>query len=431
MRINHRSLTLVAAVGLLTAFSACEGPFNRTAYLQSGTPTSIVVKWGTTSPLDSRVDYGTDPGNLNMTVQDPTAVTDHEVHVTALTPDTTYYYAYGTTDGNLAGGDSDHFFVTPPVAGTPKPTRVWVIGDSGTADLNALAVKNAYLAYTGARGQDLWMMLGDNAYSDGTQSDYQAAVFDTYPEILRNTVLWPTLGNHDGHSAFSSTQTGPYYDIFTLPTAGEAGGAASGTEAYYSFDYANVHFVCLESHQTIIDATGGPAMLAWLDLDLGSTTQDWIVAFWHHPPYTKGSHDSDFELQLIRMREDVLPILEGHGVDLVLAGHSHSYERSFLLDGHYGLSGTLTPEMVLDGGNGRETGDGAYEKMAAPHEGAVYAVAGSSGKTSGGPLNHPAMFLSLNLLGSMVLDFDGPRLDATFLDSTGTVQDTFTILHGL
>jgi len=418
------------AVVLLLAFSACEGPFDRAAYLQMATPSSIVVKWGTLDDRDSRVDYGTNPALLDMTVQDPTLYTDHELQITGLTPDTKYYYAYGTTDGTLIG-DTDHFFVTPPLAGTSKATRVWVIGDSGTANLNALAVKDAYLAYTGATSTDLWLMLGDNAYSDGKQSEYQAAVFNIYPELLKNTPLWPTLGNHDGHTAISATQTGPYYDIFTLPTAGEAGGTASGTEAYYSFDYANIHFVCLESHQTILDATGKPAMLAWLDLDLGSTSQDWIVAFWHHPAYTKGSHDSDWELNDVVMRTDVLPILESYGVDLVLAGHSHSYERSYLMDGHYGLSSTFDPLVhALDDGDGREDGDGAYSKGFLPNDGAVYAVAGSSGKTSGGPLNHPAMYISLNLLGSMVLDFDGSRLDATFLDSLGGVQDYFTIVKG-
>ena len=48
----------------------------------------------------------------------------------------------------------------------------------------------------------------------------------------------------------SSYIYGSYYDSFTLPTGGEAGGLASGTEAYYSFDYANVHFVCLDSQDT-------------------------------------------------------------------------------------------------------------------------------------------------------------------------------------
>jgi PKD repeat protein len=162
--------------------------------------------------------------------------------------------------------------------------------------------------------------------------------------------------------------------------------------------------------------------------------QPWVIAFWHHPPYTKGSHDSDTEGALIDMRQNALPILEAWGVDLVMTGHSHSYERSFLLDGHYGASGTLDPVAnVLDPGDGRDTqgGDGAYLKpgiVAAEHAGAVYAVAGSSGKISGGLLNHPAMFLSLNSLGSLVLDVSGNRLDAVFLDQGGAVRDEFTIV---
>jgi hypothetical protein len=101
-----------------------------------------------------------------------------------------------------------------------------------------------------------------------------------------------------------------------------------------------------------------------------------------------------------------------------------------LIDQHYGLSTTLTPEMVLDDGDGSPASDGAYQKGKlgpAPNDGAVYAVAGSSGTTSGGPLNHPVMVVSLNLLGSMVLDVDGSRLAARFLDSTGVVRDTFEI----
>jgi hypothetical protein len=129
----------------------------------------------------------------------------------------------------------------------------------------------------------------------------------------------------------------------------------------------------------------------------------------------------------------MLPILEDGGVDLVLCGHSHSYERSYLLDGHYGSSGTLTSGMILNNGSGREDGTGAYTKPTfgiAPHQGAVYAVAGSSGQTSGGTLNHPAMFVSLNNLGSMVLDVDGNRLDAKFLRENGAVADYFTIIKG-
>ena len=88
------------------------------------------------------------------------------------------------------------------------------------------------------------------------------------------------------------------------------------------------------------DRSPTAAMATWLRNDLAATAQTWLLAFWHHPPYTKGSHNSDTETELVQMRQNILPILEDYGVDLVLTGHSHSYERSFLLDGHYGTSGT-------------------------------------------------------------------------------------------
>ena len=114
----------------------------------------------------------------------------------------------------------------------------------------------------------------------------------------------------------------------------------------------------------------------------------------------------------------------------MLSGHSHAYERSYLIDGHYGSSSTFDNSMKKDGGSGRDPTP--YQKPAGlvGHQGAVYTVAGSSGQTSGGTLNHPAMFISLNVLGSVVLDFQTNRLDASFLNSSATVQDNFTIIKG-
>jgi hypothetical protein len=122
------------------------------------------------------------------------------------------------------------------------------------------------------------------------------------------------------------------------------------------------------------------------------------------------------------MRQFVVPILEAHGVDLVLCGHSHSYERSYLLRGHYGHSSTLVPEMIMDNRSGPYRIDGVER------DGAVYVVVGSSGQITGGDLNHPAMYISLNKLGSLVLDVDGGRLDAAFLQSDGSIGDAFTLL---
>ncbi len=358
----------------------------------------------------------------------------HEVRLTGLLPDTKYYYAIGTATTNLAGSNANHFFVTAPLPGTPKATRIWVLGDSGTKNVNQVNVRNAYETFTGARHTDLWLMLGDNAYDSGTDVEYQSAVFNIYTNMLRKSVLWPTLGNHDTGGSTVSNITYPYFSIFSLPRNGEAGGVASGSEHYYSFDYANIHFICLDS-MTASRATNGP-MFQWLTNDLANTTADWTIAYWHHPPYSKGSHDSDaggpgYDIQMGQMRQVFLPVLEAGGVDLVLAGHSHCYERSVLLDRHYGVSSGMNATNKLDAGSGRESGTGAYKKPEGgpiAHQGAVYIVAGSSGQVSGGTLNHPAMFVSLNQLGSLVLDIDGKRLDAKFIRENGQTNDSFTIL---
>ena len=171
-------------------------------------------------------------------------------------------------------------------------------------------------------------------------------------------------------------------------------------------------------------------MLSWLEMDLAANNKEWIIAYWHHPTYSMGAHYSNREPALDALQAKAVPILERYGADLVLSGHSHSYERSFLLDGHYGRSDTLTASMIVDSGDGRVAGDGAYKKPrgnGTPHEGAVYAVVGTGGATEGGPLNHPAMFISLETLGSLVIDVFGNRLDAVFLDDAGVVRDSFTI----
>ncbi len=240
----------------------------RGPYLQLGRPDGVVVKWRTDQPTESVVYYGNAPDNLTPLAGDGTLRTDHEVAVTGLQADTLYYYGVGTSSVLLSGGDASHSFVTAPVPGTTEPTRVWVIGDSGTANLKAAVVRDAYRVFTGTRDTDLWLMLGDNAYPDGTDQQYQDAVFAMYPGLLRQVVLWPTLGNHDGQTADSATQSGAYYNIFKLPTKGEAGGLASGTEAYYSFDYANIHFICLESFET--DRSMSGAMMTWLENDLAA-----------------------------------------------------------------------------------------------------------------------------------------------------------------
>ncbi len=401
----------------------------RGPYLQRVSPQSIVVRWRTGTPTDSGVRWGASPQGLTNAVTMSGARTEHELAITGLQPDKRYFYSAGTILDSLVGEDADHVFTTPPRTGVAKRTRIWVLGDSGTGGSVARSVRNAYTTFTSGTPTDFWMMLGDNAYPAGTDGDYQVAVFEMYPDMLRRSVLRPAYGNHDALSADADAGTGPYFDVFTLPTQGESGGLASGREAYYAFDHGDIHVVVLDSSQSS-RAADGP-MAQWVRDDLAATSADWIIAIWHHPPYSKGSHDSDEEDELIEMRQNFLPILEQAGVDVVMSGHSHSYERSFFLDGHYGFSSTFTDAYKKDGGDGRADGDGVYEKPTlAPtaHAGTVYLVAGCSGGISGGPLDHPAMFTSANHLGSVILDIAGNRLDETFLGNDGTILDHFSIV---
>lgn len=401
----------------------------REPYLQLGTTNSIVVRWRTATATDSRVSYGDNPARLALSKTDATVSTEHSLQLTNLLPNTKYYYSVGSTGQVMAGGDDSYSFVTAP--STSKPTRVWVLGDAGTNTSAQRSVRDAYARFAGERATDVWLLLGDNAYETGTDSEYQKAFFDIYPSFLRQSVVWPTIGNHDTAGSATPPSDLPYYQMFTFPARGEAGGMASGTKNYYSFDYGSIHFVCLDSMTS--DRSPNGAMLRWLTNDLAANTKPWIIAYWHHPPYSKGSHDSDDDQTQAEMRQNALPILEAYGVDLVLAGHSHSYERSYLIDGHYGKSNTFTNNHKKNGGNGRVEGNGAYLKSTfgpSAHEGAVYAVAGSGGQASSGALNHPAMYISLQQLGSMVLDINGNRLDAKFLRETGAVDDSFTIIKG-
>ncbi|MEO6004368.1 MAG: DNRLRE domain-containing protein [Opitutus sp.] len=398
----------------------------RGPYLQNGSTTDTTVRWRTSIATDSVVRYGTAAGSLTLTASNATSTTEHEIRLTGLTANTKYYYSIGYGSTTLASG-TDYFVVTAPTGA--KPTRIWVLGDPGTGSTVQTAVRDAYYAFTGTTHTDLWLMLGDNAYSSGTDAEYTARLYGIYPTMARKSVLWTTIGNHDAGSADSPTQTGPYYNNATLPKQGEAGGVASGTEAYYSFDYGNIHFVCLDSMDTSRSATG--PMAVWLTNDLQNNTKDWLVVFFHHPPYSKGSHNSDSEIELVEMRQNFGPILENYGADLVLCGHSHSYERSKFIDGHYGVSTTFSNAMVVQSGGGQ--GAGAYTKSSVgplSHSGTVYAVPGASGQISGGTLNHPAMFVSLNVAGSMVLDVNGSSLNATYLDSAGVVRDSFAITKG-
>jgi tetratricopeptide (TPR) repeat protein len=218
----------------------------RGPYLQCSTRHEITVRWRTSPATSSRVRWGSAPGTLDGVRADPAVTTEHVTRITSLEAGQRYWYSIGSMDETLAG-DSTFYFWTNPESTSTGPTRLWVIGDSGLPGPNQIGVRDSYFAWCGAARTHLWLMLGDNAYYSGTDAEYQAGLFDPYRLALRHLVLWPTRGNHD---LVYTGANNDYYDHFTLPAQAEAGGVASGTEAYYAVDYANLRLVCLDSEGT-------------------------------------------------------------------------------------------------------------------------------------------------------------------------------------
>ena len=398
-------------------------------YLQSPTTNSIVIRWRTTAvrPIECTLRFGTQLGQLTGEIHSRPIGDEHEVILTNLLAGMRYYYSLHTSYRRIAGGEKC-WFRTLPQPGSPQPLRAWILGDSGTGDARAAAVRDGFKRFAGSRGADLILMLGDNAYENGTRFDHHRGLFLPFREWLWNAPLWPALGNHDVIAQGRLKGTYPFHDFFTLPQRGQCGGAPSGQENYYSFDHGNVHFVCLDS--TELTFSNHTAMVGWLAKDLeAAERQDWLIAYWHHPPYSMGHHDSDVEPESRLMRMLVLSYLERYGADLVLNGHNHSYGRSHLLQGHFGEGKTFNSEVHKQLPTPVE-GKPVYRKPArrGANQGTIYVVAGCSGKLDSKPLDHPAMEVRLNVAGSVVLDVEGARLDFNFVDEKGTARDTFRLL---
>ena len=426
----------------------------RGPYLQSNTHQSIIIMWRTNVQTNTKVWFGTDSLNLAQSQFIQNSVLDHSIKIENLQPYTKYYYGVGTSSGMLVGGTQQFSFTTHPIPGDAKPTRIWAIGDFGRGNQGQIDVKNSYVNYTGERGTDVWLWLGDNAYQDGTDAEYQSSVFNVngFSDIFNYVPFYPSPGNHDYNTVWSEStflgipysniplanHEGPYFDIVEVPKYAEAGGFPSQHEVFYSYDYGDVHFLSLNSEvfDYALTYNGINQMKAWIESDLQQNTRKFTVAYFHQCPYSKGSHDSDaaFELVIKAMREKIVPLLEAYDVDLVINGHSHVFERSYLMNNHFGVSSTFDPStMVVDPSNGKFAEGNAYMKdnSSTTPEGTVYIVCGNSGSSENSPsLNHPAMIYTdggANVYGSLVIDVNRNRLDAKYLKTNGTIGDEFTI----
>jgi len=451
----------------LHAQSLVRGP-----YLQSPGPNSIIVCWRTDIPTNSRVYYDESFGSMTQYADGDSISTEHRVKISGLSPRTKYYYTVGSST-HVLRGDSMMYFTTAPDPFNPTPVRIWAIGDFGHGNTAQRLVRDAYLELAAQeRPADLQVWLGDNAYQDGTDDEFQNKVFDSingYHHIFLNTPFAPSPGNHDWNSICGwqdpcntdpYLQTGPYLDIIEPPTEGELGGVPSHLKLFYSFDYGDIHFISLNSElgsaltqaynwvgmsfppydntNPTYDTAYSSPMLDWLKNDIASTTKKWKIAFWHQCPYSGQDNFTEaetFQLFTYATRRHFNPILERFGVDLVLTGHDHNYQRSYLIHGLYDFKAAFKPEMLIDSSSGKDALGEAYVKYTdgpLAGKGTVYVVEGnSSGSNSYSPIDHPVIYWGQacdTCYGSLIVDIDGDRLDARYLTAYGEILDQFTIL---
>ncbi|HYL75524.1 MAG TPA: metallophosphoesterase [Bryobacteraceae bacterium] len=192
-----------------------------------------------------------------------------------------------------------------PAAGITLPlktgsVRFAVIGDSGSGDAAETQVALQMEKTRRLSNFDFVLMVGDNLYGGSSPGDYEQRFGKPFKPLLdRGVKFYAALGNHD-----NTNETG--YAPFNM-----------GGNRYYSFRKADVQFFVLDSNYL-----DGP-QIDWLKGELEKSTAAWKIAYLHHPLYSSGKrHGSDMDLRTV-----LEPILKNYGVQVVLQGHDHVYER--------------------------------------------------------------------------------------------------------
>jgi 3',5'-cyclic AMP phosphodiesterase CpdA len=386
--------TLGVVLSLL-ALQASAAGLTRGPYLQLADSTAITVVFRTDVPSIGTVRFGS--GQLTWTVSDFVPSVEHVLRLTGLSPSTRYRYEVAVDGVTVAGGDSFRFRTHPP-PGTAAPFRLFAWGDSGNGGVTQLSVAERLANEVG--DATLSLILGDIIYDLGQAELYDDRFFAPYAPLLRRMVVWPTIGNHD---VGADPLGGPYLDAFTLPTNNPA-----STELYYSFDYGDAHFVCLDTH--VSGHAAGSAQLQWAAADLAASSAKWKFVFFHVPPWTGGTHPDD-----PGVIAGIVPMVEAAGVDVVFSGHSHVYERTYLLK-----------DNAVAQADPR-----SYVKTSAD-AGTLYLVSGSGGQSGGLAVPaHPFMAFQFGfLVGASVIDVSGDTLHGYFLRDDGTAIDLFRLSKG-
>ncbi|HEX5689850.1 MAG TPA: metallophosphoesterase, partial [Roseiflexaceae bacterium] len=233
----------------------------------------------------------------------------HQAVLTGLLPNINDQYKIFTNDADLTPGGSGRVRAALP---SNTPFRFAALGDSGDGSQNQKDVAARLLQAQ----PDLVVHTGDLIYEEATYDGFETKYFQIYKDLLKNTWLAPSAGNHD----ITYNNGKSFTDVFVNPTNGSSDPV--NRELYYSFDYGNAHFVVLDN---FLSYTPGSEQYTWLDNDLRSTNQFWKFVIYHVPPYASRSDQTPRDDA--KQVQYLVPLYEKYHVNVVLTGHWHYYER--------------------------------------------------------------------------------------------------------
>ncbi len=241
-----------------------------------------------------------------QTSQSPSPALRHEVELRGLVPAREYTYQVWV-DGKPASQSFD--FRTAPAG--PTPLRFALHGDSGSG----LPEQHAVARAIEQSKPDLVVHTGDLIYERGADADYDAKFFRPYRTLVARIPMYITLGNHD----YLTPGAQPYLNNLVLPTN------PAGHERWYAFTYGFARFVCLDSNLVRADFARSEQG-RWFAAEVAKPWSGWTIVFFHHPLYS-GARRPEMRRDDVRRRALMSAVLEVPGVDLILGGHYHSYQR--------------------------------------------------------------------------------------------------------
>lgn len=268
----------------------------RLPYVAWVSSNSAVIAWRCNP--NGAVHWGAGQGR-SQTLTNNTDKDQHFALLTNLTPGTTYSYDV-EVDGQRLGPVST--FQTAPAHGSDASFIAFADSGAGTSYQTGLAEVMKRVPF------DFALIAGDVIYEKGADFEYDPHYFRPYGELIKHLPFFPVVGNHD-----IVTEGGdPFKRNFYLP---------KGT-FYYDFFWGDIHLIALDSNKVY-----DKKQQAWLESALQAPAR-WKIVYFHHPAFSSAEYGDTPAVQT-----QWVPLFEKYGVDLVINGHAHGYERTIPING--------------------------------------------------------------------------------------------------